>query len=50
MSKKGYSPDNATCEILFGRLKNEMFYNRTWNDVSVSDFIKILNKYLCMVQ
>lgn len=28
MSKKGYSPDNAACEGLFGRIKNEMFYNR----------------------
>ncbi|MEA4872448.1 MAG: IS3 family transposase [Synergistaceae bacterium] len=25
MSKKGCSPDNASCEGLFGRLKNEMF-------------------------
>lgn len=28
MSKKGCSPDNAACERLFGRLKNEMFYNQ----------------------
>lgn len=25
MSKKGCSPDNASCEGLFGRLKGEMF-------------------------
>jgi transposase InsO family protein len=25
MSKKGCSPDNAACEGLFGRMKNEMF-------------------------
>lgn len=30
MSKKGCSPDNSACEGLFGRLKNEMFYNRSW--------------------
>ena len=28
MSKKGCSPDNSACEGFFGRLKNEMFYNR----------------------
>ena len=27
MSRKGCSPDNAACEEVFGRLKNEMFYN-----------------------
>lgn len=27
MSRKGCSPDNAACEGVFGRLKNEMFYN-----------------------
>lgn len=26
-SKKGCSPDNSACEGVFGRLKNEMFYN-----------------------
>lgn len=46
MSKKGCSPDNAACEGLFGRLKNEMFYNRSWVGVSVKQFIEILNNYL----
>ena len=46
MSKKGCSPDNAACEGLFGRLKNEMFYDRDWTDVSVPEFIDILNEYL----
>ena len=27
MSKKGCSPDNSACEGVFGRIKNEMFYN-----------------------
>ncbi len=36
MSKKGCSPDNSACEGLFGRLKNEMFYNRDWSGVSIS--------------
>ena len=46
MSKKGCSPDNSACEGVFGRLKNEMFYNTDWTGISISDFIEILNKYL----
>ena len=46
MSKKGCSPDNSACEGLFGRLKNEMFYNRDWTGVSIQEFIDILNEYL----
>ena len=46
MSKKGCSPDNSACEGLFGRLKNEMFYSRSWVGVSVNQFIGILNNYL----
>ena len=30
MSQKGCSPDNAACEGLFGRIKNEFFYNQDW--------------------
>ncbi len=29
MSQKDCSPDNSACEGFFGRLKNEMFYNRS---------------------
>jgi transposase InsO family protein len=46
MSMKGCSPDNAACEGFFGRIKNEMFYNRDWRGVSIREFIKILNDYL----
>lgn len=46
MSKKGCSPDNSACEGFFGRLKNEMFYNRNWSGVSIRQFIEILNNYL----
>ena len=46
MSKKGCSPDNAACEGFFGRLKNEMFYNRTWSNVKVEEFIKELDDYM----
>lgn len=35
MSKKGCTPDNAACEGFFGRLKNEMYYDRSWRDVSL---------------
>lgn len=30
MSQKECSPDNAACEGLFGRIKNEFFYNQDW--------------------
>lgn len=40
MSKKGCSPDNAACEGFFGRLKNEMFYNRSWEGATVPKFMR----------
>ena len=46
MSKKGCSPDNSACEGVFGRIKNEMFYNADWFGVNISEFIGILNDYL----
>lgn len=46
MSKKGCTPDNAACEGFFGRLKNEMFYNRSWVGVTLEEFISILDGYL----
>jgi transposase InsO family protein/transposase-like protein len=46
MSKKGCSPDNAACEGLFGRIKNEMFYNHNWIGITMDSFIETLDKYL----
>jgi len=46
MSKKGCSPDNSACEGFFGQLKNEMFYNRSWQNVSINEFSRILNEYI----
>jgi putative transposase len=46
MSKKGCSPDNAACEGFFGGVKNEVFYGRSWADVSIPGFIRTLDKYL----
>ena len=46
MSKKGCSPDNSACEGFFGRLKNEMFYGRLWQDVSVDGFLDVLDGYI----
>lgn len=46
MSKKGCSPDNAACKGLYGRLKNEMFYNRDRTGVSIQKFIDNLKDYL----
>jgi len=46
MSKKGCSPDNSACEGFFGRLKNEMFYNRSWDGITINEFIEILDQYI----
>ncbi len=46
MSKKGCSPDNSACEGVFGRLKIEMFYDVDWSNVTINEFISILNEYL----
>lgn len=47
MSQKGCSPDNSACEGFFGHLKNEMFYGRNWNNVSLESFIQSVNEYIC---
>lgn len=46
MLKKGCSPDNSACEGFFGRLKNEMFYGRSWKGVTIEEFIAILDEYI----
>lgn len=46
MSKKGCSPDNAACEGFCGRLKNEMFFGRSWMGVSTQQFMSVLDRYL----
>jgi putative transposase len=46
MSKKGCSPDNAPCEGFFGRVKNELFYGKSWAGVSIPGFIRTLDGYL----
>ena len=46
MSRKGCSADNSSCEGFFGRLKNEMFFKRDWKDVTLDEFINIVNNYI----
>lgn len=46
MSRQGYPPDNSACEGAFGRMKNEMYYGKKWDDVSIESFIKIINEYI----
>lgn len=46
MSKKGCTPDNAACEGFFGRVKNEIFYGRSWAGVSIEEFVSKLDHYL----
>ena len=46
MSKKGRSPDNSACEGFFARLKNEMFYGRSWKGISLPEFIRGVDDYM----
>lgn len=46
MSRKGCSPDNSACEGFFGRLKNEMYYNRTWINTTATDFMQQVDAYI----
>lgn len=46
MSQKGCSPDNSACEGFIGRIKNEMFYNRSWKHVTIDQFVDELDGYL----
>ena len=46
MSRKGCSPDNAACEGFFGRLKTELFYPRNWKDITIDQFIQIVDAYI----
>lgn len=49
MSMKGCTPDNAACETFFEGLKNEMFYPYSWNNVSLKQFIDILDELYLVV-
>lgn len=46
MSRKGCSPGNSAMEGFFGRLKNEFFYGRDWDGVSISEFTSMLDGYM----
>lgn len=46
MSKKGCSPDNSAMEGFFGRLKNEFFYYRNWDGVTIEEFSDRLDSYM----
>ena len=46
MSRKGCSPDNSAMEGFFGRLKNEFFYGRDREGVSLEDFASRLDGYM----
>jgi transposase InsO family protein len=46
MSRKACSPDNAACEGFFGRLKNELFYSRSWLTTTIDEFVSALDTYI----
>ena len=43
----GSFPDgNSACEGFFGRMKNEMFYGRSWQGVTLEKFIQHIDSYM----
>lgn len=46
MSRKGCLPDNSACEGFFGRMKNEMFYGRSWQGVTLENFMQQIEAYM----
>ena len=46
MSRKACSPDNAACGGFFGRLKNELFYSRSWLTTTIDEFVSALDTYI----
>jgi transposase InsO family protein/transposase-like protein len=46
MSRKGSSPDNSRMEGFFGTMKNEMFYGRDWESVSLEELGKRIDDYI----
>ena len=46
MSRKACSPDNAACEEFSGRLRTELLYPRSWQDISIDKFIKTVDAYI----
>ena len=46
MSRKGCSPDNSACEGFFGKMKNEMFYSRSWQGVTLEKFMQHIDSYM----
>ena len=46
MSAKDCSPDNAAAEGFFGRLKQEFFHRRSFQGVTIDEFIRMLDGYM----
>lgn len=46
MFRKGCSPDNSACEEFFWRMKNEMFYGRSWRGVTLEEFMHEIEEYM----
>lgn len=46
MSRKGYSPDNLACEGFFGRMKDEMFYDRSWQGITLEELSRKIEDYM----
>ncbi|HAW87671.1 MAG TPA: IS3 family transposase, partial [Enterococcus sp.] len=43
---KTLQQNHSACEGFFGRLKNEMFYQRDWKNTTINQFINKLDDYI----
>ena len=46
ISRKCNCLDNSLVENFFGKMKNEMFYGRSWAGVSLEQFTETLDQYI----
>ena len=46
MSRKACTVDNAACEGVFGTIRNEFFYGRSWTGFSLEEFADSLDEDL----
>ena len=46
VKKRMFTGQCSIAKEFFGRLKNEMFYGRSWVGVSMDDFINEINSYI----
>lgn len=41
-----YTFINSACEVFFGRMKNEIYYGRSWQGVTLEKFMQQIDSYM----